>query len=81
MALIASAETIHERVKRTKHRPLLMSGDLMADIQKLLAQRTPVYKKADLCFISDGKSATQVADEIFQALEKDKEFEFGKDWI
>ena len=81
VALIASAETIFERVKRTKHRPLLASGDPMADIRKLLAVRAPIYEQADLRFVSDGKSAVQVADEIYQMLEKDEEFEFGKDWF
>lgn len=81
VALTASPETIYQRVKDTRHRPLLKSPDLMAEIRRLLEIRMPVYKKADLCFTSDGKSGAQVAEQILEALEKEEEFEFGKDWF
>jgi shikimate kinase len=81
VALTAFPETIYQRVKDTRHRPLLKSGDLMSEIRRLLAVRMPSYEKADLHFSSDGKTPAQVADQILEALEKEEEFEFGKDWF
>ena len=81
VALTASAETIYQRVKDTRHRPLLKSGDLLAQIRQLLEARRPAYDKADLHFASDGKTGAQVADQILEALEKEEEFGFGKDWF
>ncbi len=68
ITLAATAETIYSRVKDSRHRPLL-KGDKMAEIQKLLEQRRPLYEKADLTFRTDGKNAGQVAGEIAAALE------------
>ena len=79
VALEASPQTIYQRVKDTRHRPLLRSADLPGEIEKLLEARRPFYDKADFKFVTDGKSATQVADEILAALKGEEEFEFGKD--
>ena len=81
VALDATAETIYQRVKGTRHRPLLKSGDLMAEIKRLLESRKPFYEKAELTVSSSGKSAAKVADEIYEALESREDFEFGKDWF
>ena len=81
MALAATPETIFLRVKDSRHRPLLKSGDLMGDIRRLLALRQPYYEKADAVFHTDGKNASQVARAIEDALGKEEDFEFGKDWF
>ena len=82
VALSASPETIFQRVKDSRHRPMLKtSGDLMTEIKRLLALRQPFYEKADMTFQTDGKNASQVAEAIAEALEKEEEFEFGKDWF
>ena len=81
MALEADAETIWRRVKDSRHRPLLKSGDMLGEIRRLLEARRPYYEKADLRFNTDGKSAAEVADEILARLENEEEFEFGKDWF
>lgn len=81
IALDAGAETIFQRVKDTRHRPLLRSGDLLGEIKRLLDERRPHYREADLTFATDGKSPAQVAELIFEALNKEEEFEFGKDWL
>ena len=81
VSLEATAETIYQRVKDSKHRPLLKGGDVMGEIRRLLESRKPFYAKANMTFKTDGKSAVQVADAIATALEKEEEFEFGKDWF
>ncbi len=81
VALTATPETIYRRVKDARHRPLLKSQDVTGEIRRLLEARTPVYKTADLCFASDGQTGPQVAARILEALEKEEEFEYGKDWF
>lgn len=81
VALLATPETIYQRVKDSKHRPLLKAVDKMGEIRRLLGQREAFYAKADASFHTDGKSATQVADAVMRALENEEEFEFGKDWF
>ena len=62
ITLVAKPETIYERVKNSKRRPLLNgSEDLFSEIQKLLEKRKPFYEKSDYYFDTDGKSASQVA--------------------
>ena len=78
VALVANAETIYNRVKDARHRPLLKTGDMLGEIRRLLEVRKPCYDCADMKFLTDGKTAAQVAEEIQAALEKDEEFEFGK---
>ena len=41
VALLASPETIYQRIKDSKHRPLLKAPDVYAEIKKLLEIRRP----------------------------------------
>ncbi len=70
IALLASPETIYERVKSSKHRPLLQKEDVMAEIRHLYEDRAPLYQAADLKFETDGQTPSQVAQIIFEALNK-----------
>lgn len=71
ISLTAKAETIYYRVKDSKHRPLLASGeDRLESIKKLMEIRRPYYEKADFHFETDGHSAAQVAEAIIETLEK-----------
>ena len=81
LGLLAHPETVYQRVKDSKHRPLLKAGDGLGEIRRLMDQRRPLYAKADASFHTDGKTAAQVASDILEALEKDEEFDFGKDWF
>ena len=81
VALEATPETIFQRVKDSRHRPLLKSNDVLGEIRRLLESRRPYYRKADVVVSTDGKTALQVADEIAAKLEGGEEFEFGKDWF
>ncbi len=64
--LKASPETILERVKRSKHRPLLKGEDRLAQIKRLLIQREPFYHCADVEIETDGLSAVPVAKMILE---------------
>ena len=81
LLLEAQPDTIYKRVKDSRHRPLLHSSDVMGEIRRLLSARQGQYDRADFKFSTDGKSASQVTDEILAKLGDAKEFEFGKDWF
>ena len=68
VALLASSETIYERVRNAKHRPLLNGKDMRAEISRLLEIREPHYRRAEYQFETDGLTADQVADMILEAL-------------
>lgn len=53
--LRASPESIYDRVKRNRNRPLLRTEDPEGTITKLLAERTPKYEQShDLAISTDG---------------------------
>ena len=69
VTLAAKPETIYERVKNSKRRPLLSAKEnLFTEIQALMEKRKPLYQQADYYFDTDGKSASQVADLIQKML-------------
>jgi shikimate kinase len=61
VCLWASAETIWKRVRYQAHRPLLNTPDPMATIRKLLADRGPAYREADVLIGTDVRSVKSVA--------------------
>ena len=48
VCLWAGAEAIHERTKHQSHRPLLQGDDPLGTICRMLAEREPIYKQADV---------------------------------
>ena len=80
ITLSATPETIFQRVRKSRHRPLL-KGDLLTEIKRLLAEREPFYRESDHTFQTDGKTAAQVASMIETELAKEEASEFGKDWF
>lgn len=68
--LTASVETIAERIGQDSQRPSLTGVKSFVDeIQDVLHERTPKYQAAaDYVIATDGKSVTQVADEILARL-------------
>ena len=71
VTLVASPETIYQRLKNSKKRPLLNDKeDLRHEIGVLLEKRKPFYKKSDFYFDTDGKNASQVASLILRVLKK-----------
>jgi len=63
ICLTADEDTIMERTKKYKHRPLLNVEDPKQKIRSLMAKRAPFYAKADHC-VDTGKLT------IKQAVEK-----------
>jgi shikimate kinase len=60
ICLFASPESIIERTRRNKNRPLLNVEDPEARIRELLAAREPIYMNAGICISSEGRSMTEV---------------------
>jgi len=69
--LKASVETIWDRIKDDTTRPLLQVEDPLETARDLLNNRTPMYEKADIIFITDDFSPEQIADEILELLKSD----------
>ncbi|MCR4881925.1 MAG: shikimate kinase [bacterium] len=62
--LKTSPETLYERVKNQKHRPLLQNENPLGTLENLLNKRENAYMKADFVVETDGKSLENVAKEI-----------------
>jgi shikimate kinase len=71
VALLATPQTIYERVSHSRHRPLLNNTDMMGEIRRLLAVREPVYRQSDFQLNTDGCAPDDVAELILETL-KDK---------
>lgn len=69
--LKASVEILFERLKKSRNRPLMETEDKQKVIEGLLAEREPLYLAvADITIATDGRSAQDVAREIFNQHEK-----------
>lgn len=64
--LVASEQTIYERLKNCKDRPLLMVENPLEKIRELMNERMPFYEKADYKVITDNKNPQEVAKEIIE---------------
>ncbi|MCR4618146.1 MAG: shikimate kinase [Lachnospiraceae bacterium] len=67
--LKASPETIYDRLKNDKTRPLLMCEDPLGRIKGLIEYRSPIYERcADFTVCVDGKDQNEVLEEILNYL-------------
>jgi shikimate kinase len=66
--LKADTDVIMKRVKRRTDRPLLQTADPVATVNRLLAEREPVYAKADLTIASRDVPHDRIVDEVVAAL-------------
>ena len=67
--LSASLDTLIERTRRDKSRPLLQNTDRQKKIEELMAERDPIYRQEpDIIVETDGRSAKAVAKEIVDQL-------------
>ena len=64
----ADIDVIMKRVKRRTDRPLLQTADPVATVNRLLAEREPVYAKADLTIASRDVPHDRIVDEVVVAL-------------
>ena len=67
--LTAKPETIFERVRYSKERPILNGNMNVEFIADLMAKRLPLYEAAaDVMIHTDGKTVVQIAEEIIEAV-------------
>jgi shikimate kinase len=66
--LKADADTIMRRVKRRVDRPLLQTADPAATVGRLIAEREPVYRQANLTIWSREVPHDKIVDECIDAL-------------
>ena len=66
--LKADADIIMRRVRRRADRPLLQTADPVATVNRLLEQREPVYRGADLTVSSRDVPHEKIVDECVDAL-------------
>jgi shikimate kinase len=64
VCLWASPETIWHRVGHQTHRPLLHGPDPFGRIRRLLAEREPFYRQADVLVNTEARSVREVAHQI-----------------
>jgi len=64
VCLWASPTVIWSRVRNQTHRPLLQQENPMAQIEKLLSEREPVYKLADVLINSGLRPLREVAQQV-----------------
>ena len=62
----ASLDDILMRLERDTRRPMLKGGELRETVQRLLAERMPLYEQAHLVVESHGKSVNRVCGEIIR---------------
>lgn len=69
--LTATPETIYERVKNSKERPILNGNMNVEYIKGLMEKREPLYKNAaDLVIATDQKTKDEIICEIIEQLEE-----------
>ena len=66
--LKADADIIMRRVKRRSDRPLLQTADPESTIERLISEREPVYRQADLTIWSRDVPHEKIVDECIEAL-------------
>ena len=71
ICLSADPETIMERTKKYKHRPLLNVEDPKRKIRDLLAKRAPLYAKADHTIDTGNLTIAQVLEKVVGIMETD----------
>jgi len=64
VCLWASPESIWQRVRHQSHRPLLREADPQAKIGRLLAEREPLYRQADVLVNTERRSIKDVSQQI-----------------
>ncbi|MHA6300303.1 shikimate kinase [Devosia sp. CAU 1758] len=66
--LKADLEVLFERVSRRANRPLLKTADPRGTLEKLIADRYPLYQEADITVISRDVPQDNVAGDVIVAL-------------
>lgn len=64
VCLWASPESIWQRVRHQSHRPLLQDSDPLGKIRRLLEQREPFYKQADVLVNTEMRGVKEVVQHV-----------------
>ena len=64
ITLFASPETIYERTRGNENRPLLDVEEPLVRIRELLEERLPVYRKAGIGVLTDGRTPMEIVQHI-----------------
>ena len=70
ICLFASVESILERTRRRKNRPLLNVADPEAQIRKLFAEREPIYMNSGICISTEGRSISEIVKHVLRTYRK-----------
>ncbi|MDW8107025.1 MAG: 3-dehydroquinate synthase [Armatimonadota bacterium] len=65
--LQTSVETLWQRVRRSRHRPLLRTETPRATLEAIVHAREPLYQQADWIVPTDGRTPEQVAEAVLRA--------------
>ncbi|EDY81694.1 shikimate kinase [Verrucomicrobiia bacterium DG1235] len=63
-SLMATAQGIYERTRHNSNRPLLQVEDPLAEIERMLAVRDPIYRQANCCILTEGRSIGEVVGHV-----------------
>jgi shikimate kinase len=66
--LKADIEVLMERVAKKQNRPLLKNADPRAVMERLMAERYPVYANADVTVLTRDERKEVIAEEVIAAL-------------
>ncbi len=66
--LRASLPVLHARTSRSKHRPILQSGDAEAILADLIDKRYPIYAEADLVIDTETQLLDATAETVLKTL-------------
>ena len=72
ISLFASPETIFERTRSNRNRPLLNVEDPLGEIRKLLDARLPVYRDAGIGVLTEGRPVAEVVAHILRIYQREK---------
>jgi shikimate kinase len=67
VCLWASPQTIYERTRHARHRPLLKTSEPLPTIRRLLTEREPFYRRADVLINTEQRSLREVAQQVLKA--------------
>ncbi len=68
--LKADVDTLLSRVKRRDNRPLLKQGDPRAVLERLIAERYPIYAEADVTVESTDAPVSVMVDKVMTAIDE-----------
>ncbi len=66
--LNADIDTLMERVVKKKNRPLLRTADPRAVMERLMSERYPVYRQADVSVVTRNAQRDVIAEEVLSRL-------------